>query len=450
MKRPSLHIVPDPGFIEVRGARQNNLKAIDLDLPLGRLNVITGPSGSGKSSLAFETIYAEGQRRYVETFSPYTRQFLERMDKPKVDEIRGIPPAIAIEQSNPVKTTRSTVGTITEINDYLKVLLPRVVEASCPSCARGICPQSAGSIVKEVLAKHAGENLLVTFGVPVLPKTGPSEFFAFLQQQGYLRVWVAGEIHRVDEAPRMQRLPALVRVIQDRVAVSGENGSRLTEAVEIALRYGKGQIAFVRTGEPALDDPLLPYSTGWHCAYCDLDIAPPSPGLFSFNHPLGACPKCRGFGRTIAIDLQRALPDKSLSLAAGVVKPFQTENGRECQRDLMRCAATREVDARRPYEDLPKADQDWVLYGERPGAPGEELWEAGLWYGVKGFFEWLESKAYKMHVRVLLSRYRTYTECPDCHGGRYQPATLNFRFAGKTLPELMALPVLELLALCHP
>jgi len=440
MPRPKLTIVPTPACIEIRGARQNNLKGIDLDLPLGKLNVISGPSGCGKSSLAFDTIYAEGQRRYVETFSPYTRQFLDRMDKPKVDAIRGIPPAIAIEQSNPVKTTRSTVGTMTEINDYLKLLFPRVAQAFCPDCQREIRPETAKSIVDEVFKTHPGETLLITFGVPVPAKTEPAEFFAFLQQQGYLRVWLDGEIQRVDEAPRVKRLPPVVPVLQDRLAFTAENRSRVTEAVETALRFGKGTVDF----RLPTSDLRLPFSIGWHCAHCDLDITPPSPGLFSFNHPHGACPGCRGFGRTIATDLLRAIPDRSLSLAQGVVKPFQTENGRECQRDLMRCAAEKDVDTLCPFDELPKADQDWVLHGEKSGVKGDSLWASGLWYGVKGFFAWLETKSYKMHVRVLLSRYRSYTTCPDCSGGRYQPATLNYRFAGKKLPDLMAMPVASL------
>jgi len=449
MHRPALTVTPDPGFIEIRGARQNNLKGFDLDLPLGKLIVVSGPSGSGKSSLAFDTVYAEGQRRYVETFSPYTRQFMDRMDKPKVDAILGIPPAIAIEQANLVKTTRSTVGTMTEINDYLKLLLPRIVQALCPSCGREIRPETAKSITEEVLAAHPGEALLVTFTVPAPSGTEPKAFFEFLQQQGYLRVWIDGELHRVDEAPRIKRLPPLVHVVQDRIVAAKENQSRFSEAVETALRFGKGKVAFVTTGgrgEEKTAAAVLPFSTGWHCAHCDLDITAPSPGLFSFNHPQGACVKCRGFGRTIAIDLERAIPDRRLSIADGCIRPFQTENGQQCQRDLMKAARRRELDTTCPFEELSKADQNWVFYGEQPGADGEELAKEGLWYGIKGFFDWLESKSYKMHVRVLLARYRNYTICPDCQGGRYQPATLNFRYDGKTLPELQALPIDELLA----
>ena len=196
---PKITAVADAGVIEIRGVRQNNLKGFDLDLPLGKLIVVSGPSGSGKSSLAFDTVYAEGQRRYVETFCPYTRQFFERMDKPKVDAIRGIPPAIAIEQANQVKSTRSTVGTMTEINDYLKLLLPRVVQAFCPGCGREVRPETAQTIVNDLLAGHEGETFLVTFAIPVPAGTAPKDFFAFLQQQGYLRVWIGGAVHRADE-----------------------------------------------------------------------------------------------------------------------------------------------------------------------------------------------------------------------------------------------------------
>ena len=429
----------DRGCVEIRGARQNNLKGIDLDLPLGQLTVITGPSGSGKSSLAFDTIYAEGQRRYVETFSPYMRQFLDRMDKPRVDEIRGIPPAIAIEQANPVKSSRSTVGTMTEINDYLKLLWPRVARGFCPSCEREIRPETAKSIADEIVREHSGGTVLITFWVSVPPKTEARDFFQFIQAQGFLRVWLNGEVVRADTEKNVGRLGARVQVIQDRITISDENRARLTEAIEVALRFGKDRINVIaecgmRNAERGKDNSALriphsefPFSTGWHCAHCDLDIRPPTPGLFSFNSPLGACPECRGFGRTIAIDLNRAIPDRSLTIAAGAVRVFRGEEMGESQKDLLRACAREEIDVRIPFEELPKADQDFVINGEKKNGEYEEDEDSDRWYGVRGFFKWLESKTYKMHVRVLLSRYRAYTTCPSCHGGRFQPEALNYR-----------------------
>jgi excinuclease ABC subunit A len=468
------------GCVEIRGARQNNLKGIDVDLRLGEMTVVTGPSGSGKSSLAFDTIYAEGQRRYVETFSPYMRQFLDRMDKPRVDDIRGIPPAIAIEQSNPVKSSRSTVGTMTEINDYLKLLWSRIARAFCPNCGREIRPETARSIANEIFAlfsvnchseqsgaerNRVEESLIIlaerkesrdpstpkafgaqdgkpactvfiTFWVAVPSKTKPREFFEFLQQQGYLRVWLNGTVVRVDTGTKIDRLGARVQVIQDRLSVTDENRPRLIEAIETALRFGKGKINVIRLengGEnrqsaSGNQHSEFPFSTGWHCPHCDLDIRPPTPGLFSFNNPLGACPECRGFGRTIAIDLNKAIPDRSLSIAQGAVRVFRGEEMGESQKDLLRACAREEIDVRMPFEELPKADQDFVINGEkRSGEYTDEDYENDRWYGVRGFFRWLESKTYKMHVRVLLSRYRAYTSCPSCHGTRFQPESLNYK-----------------------
>lgn len=432
-------------FICIRGARQNNLQGIDLDLPLGQLIVVTGPSGSGKSSLAFDTIYAEGQRRYVETFSPYTRQFLDRMDKPRVDLIDGIPPAIAIEQANHVKSTRSTVGTITEINDYLKLFFGRVATAQCPECERPVNPETAQSITNAILREFDGETVLVTFPVPVgeTKRTSTAEFFEFLKSQGYLRVLIYGKVLRTDEPADFKRLPAIVSVIQDRVTVGADQASRLTEAVETALRFGKDRIS-VHCPD---NDHHLPFSSGWHCAHCDLGIRPPSPGLFTFNNPLGACPTCRGFGRVIGIDYQRVMPDQSLSLAGGVIKPFQSGQSRECQTDLIRQAGINDIDVHTPFEALSEADQRWVIDGEGDvDMSAEELWDNGRWYGIKGFFKWMESRAYKMHVRVFLSRYRSYQPCEDCKGGRFQPETLNFRLqpGNLTLPDLAGKPLDEL------
>jgi excinuclease ABC subunit A len=469
------------GCVQIRGARQNNLKGIDIDLPLGKLTVVTGPSGSGKSSLAFETIYAEGQRRYVETFSPYMRQFLDRMDKPRVDDIRGIPPAIAIEQANPVKSSRSTVGTMTEINDYLKLLWPRIAHAFCPNCGREIQPETAQSIAEQIFRhfersreiplqnqtatlrdactspafagsarddkERRAPTVLITFWVSVPLKTEPRQFFDFLQQQGYLRIWIDNQVVRVDEAdPKTRRLGARVQVIQDRIAITQENRARLMEAIEAALRFGKGKINAISLAT-SHSSPLtqeLPFSTGWHCAYCDLDIRPPTIGLFSFNNPLGACPECRGFGRTIAIDLNKAIPDRSLSIKQGVVRVFRGAEFGESQKDLLRACAREDIDVNLPFEELPKSDQAFVIEGESVARSGDpritdagyntEDYENDRWYGVRGFFRWLESKTYKMHVRVLLSRYRAYITCPKCNAGRYQPEALNYKIRGVPAP----------------
>jgi excinuclease ABC subunit A len=442
-ERKCLTAVAAATCIEIRGARQNNLKGVDLDLPLGKLTVVTGPSGSGKSSLAFETIYAEGQRRYVETFSPYMRQFLDRMDKPRVDDIRGIPPAIAIEQANPVKSSRSTVGTMTEINDYLKLLWPRIAKAFCPSCGREIRAETAKSIADEVLRDCADKNVLITFWVAVPAKTEPRKFFEFLQQQGYLRVWIDNEVVRVDADPKKdKRLGTRVQVIQDRISINQEDRARLVEALETALRFGKGKVNIVDLEAKAEH----PFSTGWHCPHCDVDIRPPTPGLFTFNNPVGACPECRGFGRTITIDLNKAIPDRSLSIKQGVVRVFRGNEFGNSQKDLLRACAREEIDINIPFEELPKADQEFVINGEkRSGEYTEDDYENDRWYGVRGFFRWLESQVYKMHMRVLLSRYRAYTTCPSCNGGRFQPEALNYKIVvGKdlfALPEFAALSI---------
>src|SRR5437660_6621267 len=454
--RESVSAASRTDCIEIRGARQNNLKGIDVDLPLGKLTVVTGPSGSGKSSLAFETIYAEGQRRYVETFSPYVRKFLDRMDKPRVDDIRGIPPAIAIEQANPVKSSRSTVGTMTEINDYLKLLWPRIAKAFCPGCGREIRPETAKSIADEVLRDFGGKNVLITFWVAVTAKTEPRKFFEFLQQQGYLRVWIDNEVVRVDVDPKkIKRLGARVQVIQDRIAIAQETRTRLVEGIETALRFGKGKIniiPIVFDSQPSTLNPH-PFSVGWHCPHCDVDIRPPTPGLFSFNNPLGACPECRGFGRTITIDLNKAIPDRSLSIKQGVVRVFRGNEFGESQKDLLRAAGREEIDINVPFEELPKADQQFVIEGERSVVAERERGESysdddsdnDRWYCVRGFFRWCESQVYKMHMRVLLSRYRSYMTCPRCNGGRFQPEALNYKIVvGKnqlTLPDFAALSI---------
>ncbi len=432
-----------PPVIALRGCRQHNLQGFDLDIPLGKLTVVTGPSGSGKSSLAFHTLYAEGQRRYVETFSPYVRQFFDRMDKPLVDSIEGIPPAIAIEQKNHVRTTRSTVGTLTEINDYLKLLFARLAIGYDPNTGDEIRPDSPESAAKWTTENLKGADILVTFPIPVPADANPGELFPFLSSQGYLRVLINGETIRTDATPPA-KIPRVIQVIQDRLKISPANQSRLLEALEAAFHLGKGH-ASIHDPKSTISES---FTTSWTNPKTGFTLRAPTPALFSFNSPVGACPKCRGFGRVIGIDLEKSVPDTTLSIKQGAIKPFQGDRGEECQRDLIRNCRERGIDISEPWEDLDEDTREWIYYGDRRTTSPEdleELWQSGGWYGVKGFFDWLETKAYKMHVRVFLSRYRSYTTCDACRGKRLQPESLCFKIEGKSLPDLWAMSIGDLL-----
>jgi excinuclease ABC subunit A len=496
--------------IRLRGVRHNNLKGFDLELPARRLIVLTGLSGSGKSSLAFDTLYAEGQRRYLETFSPYARQFFDRMDKPRVDHIEGIPPAIALEQRNTVRTTRSTVGTMTEICDYLKALWPHLAQLHCRGCGRPVRKDTPQSIWETLLAEagpaeppgkdalpdtggrrpeaggpapeaahpgpgeprgipgteaapvepgtaagrlaraesvrepRPGPEVLVTFDLPLTEKLSLRDSLDLVAKQGYQRLLLDGEVVRIEDAPA--RLPGLgqaapgsrlpvsappyLTVIQDRLRLVPAQRSRFIEACEQAYHFGKGRLAvhFLPPGTA----PVRRFSNRRHCAECDLEYDEPTPALFSFNHPLGACPTCKGFGRIISIDYRRAIPDRSLTLAEGAVKPWRSGFSAECQADLVKFCRARGVPMNVPFRDLSPEHQRWVIEGDPDYGVDEEHEWPRAWYGVKGYFRWLESKAYKMHVRVLLSRYRAYTPCPDCGGRRLKPEALLYRLK---LPE---------------
>ena len=440
-----------PPVIALRGCRQHNLQGFDLDIPLGKLTVVTGPSGSGKSSLAFHTLYAEGQRRYVETFSPYVRQFFDRMDKPLVDSIEGIPPAIAIEQKNHVRTTRSTVGTLTEINDYLKLLFARLAIGYDPHTGDTIQPDSPDSAAAWASENLKGEDVLITFPSPVPADAKPAELFPFLSAQGYLRILINGETIRTDATPPT-KLPRTIQIIQDRLKISPANKSRLLEALEAAFQLGKGT-ANIHDPKSTITKS---FTTSWTNPKTGFTLRAPTPALFSFNSPLGACPKCRGFGRVIGIDLEKSVPDPTLSIKQGAIKPFQGDRGEECQRDLIRNCRERSIDINEPWEDLDTDVRDWIYYGDSrsvgvspTSSPDpealEEIWQSGGWYGVKGFFDWLETKAYKMHIRVFLSRYRSYTTCDACRGKRLQPEALCFKIEGKNLPDIWAKSISDLL-----
>jgi excinuclease ABC subunit A len=446
----------DAPVIRLRGVRHNNLKNFDLDLPAGRLIVVTGPSGSGKSSLAFDTLYAEGQRRYIETFSPYARQFFDRMDKPRVDSIEGIPPAIAIEQRNTVKTTRSTVGTMTEICDYMKFVWAHLAQLYCRQCGRSVRKDSPELVWRELSSDGAHEHdkteVLIAFELDLSEKISLADSLALIVKQGYQRLLLPGpgasssapNIVRVEEAASRLDGHGLKRltVVQDRLALAASNRSRFIEGCEQAYHFGRGKLMVY----PLNGSAPQPFSNRVHCAPCDLEYREPAPALFSFNHPVGACPTCRGFGRTITIDYDLAIPDRSLSLIRGAVKPWQSGMSAECQEDLVKFCKLRKVPTDVPFQDLPQEWQDWVLNGDPDyGKDAKHEWPHA-WYGVKGYFRWLESRSYKMHVRVLLSRYRAYRTCADCHGRRFQTETLNFKLPDNsglliTLADFYRLPV---------
>jgi excinuclease ABC subunit A len=424
--------------IRLRGVRHNNLKNFDLDIPIGKLTVITGLSGSGKSSLAFDTLFAEGQRRYIETFSPYARQFFDRMDKPQVDRIEGIPPAIAIEQRNSVRSTRSTVGTMTELCDYLKLLWPHLAQLHCRKCGQPVRKEPPQVVWEQVIAECGTRSVegLITFTIPLSEKLSLKDSLELIARQGYRRLLAGSEIIRIDEAASHSafRVPrSTLTVVQDRLKLSPANRTRFIEACEQAYHFGKGRLAVhipdpaALNSKPETRNPKL-FSAGFHCAACDLDYPEPTPALFSFNHPVGACPACKGFGRIISIDYDLAIPDRSKTLAEGAVKPWQTETGRECQIDLAKACRKRMVPLDVPFAELSDEHQRWVIEGDAgyDSTDSENSWPC-KWYGVKGYFRWLESKSYKMHVRVLLSRYRAYTTCADCQGRRLKPEALLYR-----------------------
>lgn len=414
-------------FIRLRGVHQHNLKNIDLDIPLNRLIAVSGVSGSGKSSLAIHTLYAEGQRRYVETFSPYARQFLERMDPPQADLIEGIPPSIAIESGTAVRSSRSTVGTITEINDYLKLLYARLAVPYCPSCGRPISEDTPESIHQKTLENLApGSRILVTF--PFLPMEGDALKSAnHLISQGFLRFFHGGGT--VDLESLQQGVPKELRgkellIVVDRIVWGRTAPTRIRDSISTALTMGKGHCALV-----LLPHDIMWFSSDLSCPRCRNEgpIPLPTPNLFSFNSPVGACPVCRGFGRTIGLDLDLVIPDQGVSLKNGAIRPWGTDHDE--YEELMAFCRRQDIPVDIPFRELGLEHRKKVIEG------------GDGYYGVEGFFQWLESKKYKMHVRVFLSRYRAYIPCEACGGTRFQPGTGIYRLRGTTIGTLSSWPI---------
>jgi len=456
----SVSVSSPPECIRLRGVRQNNLKGFNLDLPLGKYIVVTGLSGAGKSSLVFDTLHAEGQRRYVETFSAYTRQFLELLNKPKVDSIENIRPSIAIEQTNTVKNSRSTVGTMTELTDFFKVWFSHVAECFDPESGEKIEDDNPRTIWTKILARYATESLVIGFRVKKPDNLTWAEIFQNLKAQSYVRVLIP----KADGTVTAQRIDDLLDdahattfdaklthlfVAQDRFAAEKANEARALEAIETALHFGHGEVFIF--GKTELVE-IGHFARGLRSPKNGRTFRPATPALFSFNSPLGACPHCRGFGRVIEIDYRLAIPDQTKSIDDGALKCWEGEVYSASKEDLLKFTKKKKIPTNIPFADLTPEQQAFVIDGE-PGYGTNGLEWPRAWYGVKGFFRWLEKSTYKMHVRVFLSRYRSYNPCPTCHGQRLQPEALCWKWRGRTLPELYQIPVSDLLtylADCRP
>jgi excinuclease ABC subunit A len=450
--------------IEVRGARVNNLKNISFSIPINLMTVVTGVSGSGKSSLAFDTIYAEGQRRYVESLSAYARQFLERMDKPDVDEVRGIAPAIAIRQKNSTRNPRSTVATQTEIYDYLRLLYARVGITICRVCGREVKRDSPESAADEVLKQlPEGTRFFVLFPAqaglqldpsgtngdsPKASRRGKTKEVAAtrsrhmitahlmsLMQRGFTRLVHDGrqiDLTSPDDFGRDDF--ENVYVLVDRLTSREDVRQRLVDSLEICFREGHGRAVIARSEPPAVaGGPASPvhlrFSEGFECKYDGTVYAIPEPRLFSFNNPYGACPTCQGFGNTIGLDLDLVIPNPGLTLSDGAIEPWTKPQYEWARTELRRFCKAERIPMNVAFNELTRAQRTAIINGK------------GEWSGVRGFFDWLDTKKYKLHVRVFLSKYRGYTLCPDCEGGRLRQEARDVRVGGKTLPEVSALSI---------
>ncbi len=427
------------GVIRIRGARQHNLKNIDIDIRTNELTVVTGPSGSGKSSLVFDTLFAEGQRRYVETFSAYARQFLDRMDKPAVDKVEGVPPAIAIDQTNPVRSSRSTVGTMTELNDHLKLLYARAAQLFDAQTAQAVRHDTPESIYAELMARTADSEarVVMTFPVELPGNTSPEQLEQWLSASGFTRV------HTEREVATLAGPHKLLDVVADRFRIQTIEKARAVEAIEVAIKRGAGRLNVYVQSSTDGPEEMWRFSTGLHCPDSDTRYADPTPSLFSFNSAMGACTTCKGFGRVVGVDYGLVIPNDKLTLRAGAVKVMQTPAWKEAQDDLMRHAEAAGIPRDTPWYKLTPDQQGWVINGS-PAWRGK--WSEH-WFGIKRFFEYLESKAYKMHIRVLLSKYRSYTECPTCGGARLKLESLLWRLGTKQAADAVLPPAQRFLPL---
>ncbi|UCE17561.1 MAG: excinuclease ABC subunit A, partial [Gemmatimonadota bacterium] len=412
--------------IRIKGARQHNLKNLDIEIPRNTLTVITGVSGSGKSSLAFDTLYAEGQRRYVESLSTYAKQFLERMDKPDVDAIEGINPAIAIEQKNPVKTSRSTVGTATEVYDYLRLLWARIGRTFCSNCGKEVKAETVQGVVDKTMELQAGTKCLILFPLKIDTTLSMREVAKDLMSQGFIRIMVNGEVLPLDPVPPIDSSSCdTLFVVVDRLVISPEIEQRLADSIQTAFLNGDGQAyVYAQGGE------LRGYSERFVCLDCHIEYKKPTPQLFSFNNPYGACPECRGFGNKLHFDLDLIIPDKSKTLAGGAVEPWSKSKWWYYFKDeLETLSKNHGVPLEVPFEKLKKKHRDMVLHGTDD------------FDGVFEFFDYLEKKRYKKFARFLARRYMGLRDCPMCHGAKLRQEALHVKIADKTIADINRMTV---------
>ena len=432
--------------IRILGARQNNLKDIDVEIPVNRLTVITGVSGSGKSSLAFDTLYAEGQRRYVESMSAYARQFLERIPKPAVREIKGISPAIAIRQRSSSRNPRSTVGTVTEVYDFLRLLYARIGIIHCAECGREVRKDTVDRIIPELLQLKMGTRIYISFpfsgSTLDISDDGQVSLKAQLenlQKQGFHRL-VLGEVGRAPiryletDSPKSLKELNSCHVLLDRLVIKDDVRDRLADSLEMSFAEGNGVVDVTLLGDGTEGSNLkrLRFSERFECQHCHIPYRPPEPRLFSFNNPYGACPTCHGFGNTITLDRDLIIPDPAKTISECPVEPFDKPKYRRFQRKLLTYAEEQGIPIDEPFEELPKKTQRRIWDGD------------GKFPGVKGFFEYLSTKKYKMHVRIFISRYRGYTRCPDCDGGRLRPEARDVYVGGEKITSLTAMSIAQL------
>jgi len=468
----------DTSSLVIRGARTHNLKNVDLTLPAGRLIVFTGVSGSGKSSLAFDTIYAEGQRRYVESLSAYARQFLERMEKPDVDRIDGICPAIAIRQKNSIRNPRSTVGTVTEIHDYMRLLYARVGRTMCRKCGQEVIRETAEVVATKLLALPEGARLLLGFDLPVVAiadaddadqntraaddseitdldllssepsvasaalanDSAPSVALENLRRKGFGRLLIGDQAVTFEEvdATSLKTMTTL-RVVVDRIKVTADARTRITDSVETAYSEGGGAAWALQLPEGSGAPIPHLFSERFECRTCAIPYEDPQPRLFSFNNPFGACPTCHGFGNIIELDQELVVPDQQKSINQGAIEPWTKPHYRSHLAELKRAAKSKGLRLDAPWRDLTPEEVALVMDGDPSTGSGQ----AAGYEGVRGFFRWLERKKYKVHVRVFLSRYRGYLTCPDCGGTRLRREARDVHVGGVTIDKASARTVRE-------